>query len=67
MTSIHGFDLFACLDFGEYTRIRCNDIIEWPITVTLLRSSDGSTLASAPAPCKRRCCRGFSHWVDDPL
>eukprot|EP00971_Amphidinium_carterae_P297037 5900949-Amphidinium_carterae.1 len=62
-TTIHSFDVFACLDVGE--RTERDGINQRPITVTLLRSSDGSTLASALAPCKR-CFTGFSFWVDTP-
>eukprot|EP00971_Amphidinium_carterae_P057876 1144683-Amphidinium_carterae.1 len=49
--TIHGFDVFACLDFGEQFETRGDDVTQRSITMTLLRSSDGSTVASAPTPC----------------
>mmetsp|Transcript_30390 Transcript_30390/g.66846 ORF Transcript_30390/g.66846 Transcript_30390/m.66846 type:complete len:542 (-) Transcript_30390:425-2050(-) len=66
-TTIHSFNIFACLDFEE--EIPSNPRKQQYITVTLLRSSDGSTVASAPTPCKFSYRYyynwGFSHWIDD--
>eukprot|EP00971_Amphidinium_carterae_P258323 5127336-Amphidinium_carterae.1 len=63
-TTIHAFDVFAHLTLGNFTR--CGNVRQYPITVTLVRGSDASSLASAVAPSCKLCY--YSHckvWVDD--
>eukprot|EP00971_Amphidinium_carterae_P035340 695875-Amphidinium_carterae.1 len=63
LPTIHAFDVFAHLQLGNMTQ--CGNVYQWPITVTLVRSCDASSLASALAPCK--LCVFNEHakcWVD---